>query len=183
MAVISSKLRDLLDRGVAEAKDHHHILYGIAGGAALLSAWSLYRGKVSYKNKPTSFELGGGSIHATKVQAEFTNYSKAYGTTAGEGIRKEERVNTVELVCYSLCMRRDAPARALTRSTAGSRMITSRMLRHRISHSCRSHRRPERACLLVGEHLLQSGDRYLRVGMGYQLPLLSWSCRQKQCGQ
>ena len=127
MTIVSQKLRDLLDRGVAEAKNHHNVLYGIAGGAALLGAWSLYSRKAAYRTKPTSFQLGGGSIHATKVQAEFANYSEAYGTTAGEGIRKEERINTVQLACYSPSMHGNAPARPITRSTAGARMITSRM--------------------------------------------------------
>lgn len=126
MTTISHQLRDLIDRGIEEAKDSPPVLYGIAGGAALLGAWSLYNGRSGYKKKPSSFELGGGSIHATKVKAEFTNYSNAYGSSAGEGIRKEERVNTAELVHFSLRMHRKRP-RQSNRSIANTRTITSRM--------------------------------------------------------
>ena len=133
MTTFSDKLQDVLDRGMAEAKDNPSVLYGIAGGAALLGALSLYSGRSGYKSKPSSFELGGGSIHATKVKAEFTNYSKAYGTSAGEGIRKEERINTAELVLFSTCMHRNAPARpsTITRTIA----ITYIMHRERRVHS------------------------------------------------
>ena len=126
MTTFSDKLQDVLDRGMAEAKDNPSVLYGIAGGAALLGALSLYSGRSGYKSKPSSFELGGGSIHATKVKAEFTNYSNAYGSSAGEGIRKEERVNTAELVPSSLRMHRKRP-RQSNRSTANTCTITSGM--------------------------------------------------------
>lgn len=42
----------------------------------------------SYKKKPSSFELSGGSIESRKVKSEFDNYSAAYGEAGTkEGIR------------------------------------------------------------------------------------------------
>lgn len=105
MATFEHKLRDVMDRGVSLAKENPNVCYGVAGGTALLCAWSLYSRKRSYKKKPTSFDLGGGSIGATEVSAEFANYSNAYGDEAGEGIREAERGNVVQLVRSGLCMR------------------------------------------------------------------------------
>lgn len=111
MVTFSDKLRDAMDRGVIVARENPfsappfpNYLYCVAGGAALLGAWSLCNRNRRYKKKPSSFELSGGSIDAKEVKAEFANYSKAYGDSLGEGIREEERVNTAELVRYGLCV-------------------------------------------------------------------------------
>ena len=98
MGSITDKLRGLVDRGVGEAKDNQAILVGLAGGAALLGAWSIYSGSGSRRSKPSSFELSGGSIAPAKLKKEFTDYTASYGENAGEGIKQEHRVNTAELV-------------------------------------------------------------------------------------
>ena len=97
MGSISDKLRGLVERGVGEAKDNQAVLVGLAGGAALLGAWSIYSSS-SRRSKPSSFELSGGSIAPAELKKEFTDYTASYGESAGEGIKQEHRVNTAELV-------------------------------------------------------------------------------------
>ncbi len=97
MGSVSDKVRGLMDRGVGEARDNQAILIGLAGGAALLGAWSIYSSG-SRRSKPSSFELSGGSIAPAKLKKEFTDYTASYGENAGEGIKQEHRMNTAELV-------------------------------------------------------------------------------------
>jgi hypothetical protein len=39
------------------------------------------------KNRPTIFELSGGSIEKDKVKNEWDNYESSYGKEAGQGIK------------------------------------------------------------------------------------------------
>lgn len=107
MASLSQQLRDAIDRGVSAGKENPRAAYGIAGGVAVVGAWSLYSlsRKRENRKKPTSFDLSLGSIGSTEGKAEFTNYSNAYGVAAGEGIREEERANVVKLVRLARCIR------------------------------------------------------------------------------
>ncbi len=61
---------------------------GAVGGVVSLALVNqvLQRSR-DYKRKPSSFELGGGSIDASKVQAEFDAYSDAYGKDPSVGIK------------------------------------------------------------------------------------------------
>ncbi|GLI58783.1 hypothetical protein VaNZ11_000539 [Volvox africanus] len=75
---------------------------GVAGGVASLYLVGSLLFKSSDNSKPSTFELTGGSIEASKVKAEFDAYSDSYGKNAGEGI--VDRSKTVHLVdvFYSL---------------------------------------------------------------------------------
>lgn len=52
--------------------------------------------------KPTSFELSGGSISKDKVNETFQDYSAAYGKGPGEGIKDRSRTVQLVDVFYSL---------------------------------------------------------------------------------
>jgi hypothetical protein len=56
-----------------------------AGAALLLYYCCRYSG--ASKNRPTIFELSGGSIEKDKVKNEWNNYESSYGKEAGEGIK------------------------------------------------------------------------------------------------
>lgn len=76
---------------------------GIGSGLAgvyLVAKW--YAQKRGIAHKPSTLQLGGGSIEADKVKDEFSAYSDSYGKGAGEGI--VDRSKTVQLVdvFYSL---------------------------------------------------------------------------------
>lgn len=72
---------------------------GAAGGLAGVFALSYL---LRNKDKPSTFELTGGSIAAENVAKEFKEYSASYGADAGAGIT--DRSKTVHLVdvFYSL---------------------------------------------------------------------------------
>eukprot|EP00879_Flechtneria_rotunda_P005200 GHRR01005482.1.p1 GENE.GHRR01005482.1~~GHRR01005482.1.p1 ORF type:complete len:307 (+),score=69.35 GHRR01005482.1:887-1807(+) len=76
----------------------------VAGGATLALAGVFVYRRLSkaYKNRPTIFELSGGSIDKDKVKNEWNNYESSYGKEAGEGIK--DRSKTIQLVdiFYSL---------------------------------------------------------------------------------
>lgn len=76
----------------------------VAGSATLaLAGVFIYRRySGASKNRPTIFELSGGSIEKDKVKNEWDNYESSYGKEAGEGIK--DRSKTVQLVdvFYSL---------------------------------------------------------------------------------
>lgn len=78
--------------------------YVAAGGVLATAALGAYlvSSNSSYKKKPSSFELSGGSIERSEVKKEFDAYSASYGTEAGTGI--VDRSKTVHLVdvFYSL---------------------------------------------------------------------------------
>ncbi|EFJ51011.1 hypothetical protein VOLCADRAFT_103647 [Volvox carteri f. nagariensis] len=75
---------------------------GVAGGVASLYLVGSLLYKGNDKSKPSTFELTGGSIEASKVKEEFDAYADSYGKNAGEGI--VDRSKTVHLVdiFYSL---------------------------------------------------------------------------------
>jgi hypothetical protein len=56
-----------------------------ADAALLLCCCCRYSG--ASKNRPTIFELSGGSIEKDKVKNEWDNYESSYGKEAGEGIK------------------------------------------------------------------------------------------------
>ena len=66
---------------------------GVAGGlASIYMVGSLYSLRQGRHNKPSSFELSGGSIPAKQVAATFDDYSKSYGQEAGTGIVDRSKV-------------------------------------------------------------------------------------------
>lgn len=67
-----------------------------AGAALLLYFCCRYSG--ASKNRPTIFELSGGSIEKDKVKNEWDNYESSYGKEAGEGI-KDRWVNVSKGCC------------------------------------------------------------------------------------
>lgn len=66
----------------------------------LLSSWvCCNRCSEAYKNRPTIFELSGGSIEKGKVKNEWDHYESSFGKEAGEGIKDRWAGNSSAAVC------------------------------------------------------------------------------------
>lgn len=76
----------------------------VAGGAATLALGVLVYRRVTdeRRNRPTVFELSGGSIDAGKVKSEWNNYESSFGKEAGEGIKDRSKTTQLVDVFYSL---------------------------------------------------------------------------------
>lgn len=76
----------------------------VAGSAVTLALGVLLYRRVTEerRNRPTVFELSGGSIEAGKVKDEWTNYESSYGKDAGEGIKDRSKTTQLVDVFYSL---------------------------------------------------------------------------------
>lgn len=77
------------------------VVIGVAGGCSAIAILAAVTTS-SYKKKPTTLQLSGGSIDPSKVKSEFDTYAKSYSTEAGVGMT--DRSKTVHLVdvFYSL---------------------------------------------------------------------------------
>ena len=98
---LPSYVSDSLDKAIdvyQGLSQPQKVAVGIAGGLASIVAVSKALGFASeYKRKPSSFELSGGSIDASKVKSEFEAYSASYGAD-GTAIGIKDRSKTVQLV-------------------------------------------------------------------------------------
>lgn len=84
----------------------HMLLLAAAGTAATAGAYLCLSRKGSrdgYRNKPTCFDLSGGSIERDRVLAEWDGYETAYGAPGSrEGIKDRSRTAQLVDVFYSL---------------------------------------------------------------------------------
>lgn len=101
LQLVSDKLGSTVGDITSYVKDDKNTAYviGGVGAIALLGALCVKRNR----DKPTTFELSGGSIEKAKVKKEWDNYASSFGEDGtGQGIK--DRSKTVELVdvFYSL---------------------------------------------------------------------------------
>eukprot|EP00798_Chlamydomonas_sp_ICE-L_P031104 gene31104-6235_t len=100
--VLPEFVADLVAKADALTDTQKYCAAAAGGVASLYLLASLTSTSKGTHNKPSSFELSGGSIEGKHVAKEWDAYSSAYGKGAGEGIK--DRNQTVQLVdvFYSL---------------------------------------------------------------------------------
>ncbi len=88
------------------------------GGVLSLSLISKTLSAADYIRKPSSFQLGGGSISNGKVKAEFDAYTDSYGKDPAQGIKDRCGGHNAFIIASS-------PHRACSSSDAGARPRSS----------------------------------------------------------
>ena len=88
-------VQETFDNLLHYSRDHQGIVLG-GTAVAVVGSFLMFGSSRKQRHKPGTRELGGGSIHKSHIKREYSDYSKAYGKEAGEGIL--DRNKTTELV-------------------------------------------------------------------------------------
>eukprot|EP00878_Enallax_costatus_P008695 GHUV01009089.1.p1 GENE.GHUV01009089.1~~GHUV01009089.1.p1 ORF type:complete len:343 (+),score=47.30 GHUV01009089.1:194-1222(+) len=91
------------DKWTASTKEEKIVIGVVGASTVVATSIFLYRRySEGWRNRPTVFELSGGSIDKAKVKNEWDNYESSYGKEAGEGIKDRSKTTQLVDVFYSL---------------------------------------------------------------------------------